>query len=175
MIEKTLSLEKYKQWTVGPTGFMGRTLLALQNQSSFQKCLLTKLCSCVILTFLNLKHLQFSQKEWSFGLKSLSRRSQQSQRSNRNRQVPGSLNCIYFLAIARIVEIKWKPACFSRCTKIPKRFRIFGSENFRIPFSTKNSVTWGVKWKKLNFRKSWGIYWISFENCTCIERSSRNV
>ena len=44
LIEKTLSLEKYKPWTVGPTGFMGRTLLALQNQSSFQKCLLMKLC-----------------------------------------------------------------------------------------------------------------------------------
>ena len=29
---------------MGPTGFMGRSLLALQNQSSFQKCLLTKLC-----------------------------------------------------------------------------------------------------------------------------------
>ena len=67
--------------------------------------------------------MQFSQKHWSFGLKSLSRRSQQSQRSNRNHQVPGSLNCIYFLAIARIVVIKWKPACFSRCTKIPKQFQ----------------------------------------------------
>ena len=44
LIEKTLSLEKYKQWTVWPTGSMGRTILALQNQSSFQKCLLTKLC-----------------------------------------------------------------------------------------------------------------------------------
>ena len=31
---------------------------------------------------------------------------QQSQRSNRNDQVPGSLNCIYFLAIARIVAIR---------------------------------------------------------------------
>ena len=37
--------------------------------------------------------------------------------------MPGSLNCIYFLAIARIVLIKWKPACFSRCTRIPKRFQ----------------------------------------------------
>ena len=44
LTEKTLSLEKYKQGTVRPTGFIGRTLLALQNQSSFQKCLLTKLC-----------------------------------------------------------------------------------------------------------------------------------
>ena len=35
-----------------------------------------------------------------------------------------------------------------------KFYRVFGSENFRIPFSTKNSLTWGVKWKKLNFRKS---------------------
>ena len=30
LIEKTLSLEKYKPWTMGPNGFMGRTLLALQ-------------------------------------------------------------------------------------------------------------------------------------------------
>ena len=31
---------------------------------------------------------------------------------------------------------------------------IFDSENFRFPFSTKNSLNWGVKWEKLNFRKS---------------------
>ena len=54
---------------------------------------------------------------------SLSRRSHQSQQPNWNHQGPGSLNCIYFLAIARIVVIKWKPACFSRCTKIPIRFQ----------------------------------------------------
>ena len=30
LIEKTLSLEKYKPWTMGPNGFMGTTLLALQ-------------------------------------------------------------------------------------------------------------------------------------------------
>ena len=30
LIEKTLSLEKYKPLTMGPNGFMGRTLLALQ-------------------------------------------------------------------------------------------------------------------------------------------------
>ena len=35
-----------------------------------------------------------------------------------------------------------------------KFYRVFGSENFRIPFSMKNSLTWGVKWKKLNFTKS---------------------
>ena len=38
LIEKTLSLEKYK-WTMGPNGFMGTTLLALQIYSSSQKCL----------------------------------------------------------------------------------------------------------------------------------------
>ena len=32
--------------------------------------------------------------------------------------------------------------------------RIFDSENFRFPFSTKNGQIWGVKWEKLNFRKS---------------------
>ena len=30
LIEKTLSLEKYKPSTMGPNGFMGTTLLALQ-------------------------------------------------------------------------------------------------------------------------------------------------
>ena len=30
LTEKMLSLEKYKPWTMGPNGFMGRTLLALQ-------------------------------------------------------------------------------------------------------------------------------------------------
>ena len=35
---------------------------------------------------------------------------------------------------------------------------ILESENFRFPFSTKNSVTWVVEYEKLNFRKSWGIY-----------------
>ena len=30
LIEKTLSLEKYKPWTMGPNGFMGTSLLALQ-------------------------------------------------------------------------------------------------------------------------------------------------
>ena len=32
--------------------------------------------------------------------------------------------------------------------------RIFESENFRFPFSVKNSLIRGVKCKKLNFRKS---------------------
>ena len=31
---------------------------------------------------------------------------------------------------------------------------IFESENFRFPFCTKNSLTWAVKCKELNFRKS---------------------
>ena len=43
---------------------------------------------------------------------------------------------------------------------------ILESENFRSPFSKKNSVRWVVKYGKLNFRKSQGIYQISFENCT---------
>ena len=30
LIEKALSLEKYKPWTMGPNGLIGRTLLALQ-------------------------------------------------------------------------------------------------------------------------------------------------
>ena len=30
LIEKALSLGKYKPWTMGPNGLMGRTLLALQ-------------------------------------------------------------------------------------------------------------------------------------------------
>ena len=54
---KTLSLEKYKQWMVRFTGFMGRTLLALQNQSSFQKCLLTELCKGYLNFPFNLKHI----------------------------------------------------------------------------------------------------------------------
>ena len=37
--------------------------------------------------------------------------------------MPGSLNCIYYLAIAKIVVIKWKPVCFSRRTKIPIRLQ----------------------------------------------------
>ena len=32
--------------------------------------------------------------------------------------------------------------------------QIFDSENFRFPFFTKNSLSWGVKCAKLNFRKS---------------------
>ena len=31
---------------------------------------------------------------------------------------------------------------------------IFESKNFRFPFGTKNSLTWAVKCKELNFRKS---------------------
>ena len=31
---------------------------------------------------------------------------------------------------------------------------IFESENVRFPFCTKNSLTWAVKSKELNFRKS---------------------
>ena len=48
---------------------------------------------------------------------------------------------------------------------------IFESENFGLPFFTKNNLTWRVKCEKLNFRKSQGIYQISLENCTRIERS----
>ena len=32
------------------------------------------------------------------------------------------------------------------------------SKTFRFLFSSKNSLTWGVKWEKLNFRKWQGIY-----------------
>ena len=35
--------------------------------------------------------------------------------------------------------------------------RILESEKFRFPFSTNINLTWGVKYEKLNFRKSWGI------------------
>ena len=35
-----------------------------------------------------------------------------------------------------------------------------------FPFSAKNSVIWGMKCEKLNFRKSQGIYQISFESCS---------
>ena len=38
------------------------------------------------------------------------------------------------------------------------RHRIFESDNFRFPFCTKNSLTWGLKRKKLILRKSQGIY-----------------
>ena len=30
---------------------------------------------------------------------------------------------------------------------------LFESENVRFPFSVKHSLTWGVKYEKLNFRK----------------------
>ena len=33
-------------------------------------------------------------------------------------------------------------------------YHIFESENFRFHFSTKISLTWGVKCEKLSFRKS---------------------
>ena len=32
--------------------------------------------------------------------------------------------------------------------------QIFESENFKFPFSTKNSLTWGVKCERLNFRRN---------------------
>ena len=41
--------------------------------------------------------------------------------------------------------------------------RSFESENFRFPFSTKNRLTWRLKCEKLNFRKSQGIYQISYK------------
>ena len=37
-------------------------------------------------------------------------------------------------------------------------YHILESENFRFPFSKKNGVTWIVKYEKLNFGKSQGIY-----------------
>ena len=33
-------------------------------------------------------------------------------------------------------------------------YRISKCENFRFPFSTKNRLTWVLKYDKLNFRKS---------------------
>ena len=41
-------------------------------------------------------------------------------------------------------------------------------------FSSKNSLTLGAKCEKLNFRRSQGIHYMSFENCTSMEQSSRN-
>ena len=43
---------------------------------------------------------------------------------------------------------------------------IFESENFSFPFFNEKRLTWGVNCEKLNFRKSNGIYYITFENCT---------
>ena len=37
LIEKTLPLEKYKPWTMGPNGFMGTTLLAFANLKFFSE------------------------------------------------------------------------------------------------------------------------------------------
>ena len=47
---------------MGPTGFMGRSLLALQNQSSFQKCLLTKLCKGYLNSIFALFYFVFEGK-----------------------------------------------------------------------------------------------------------------
>ena len=57
---------------------------------------------------------------------------------------------------------------FYECANFPDSSlnHIFESENFRFRFSTKNSITWGVKCDKLSFRKSLEIYERSFENCT---------
>ena len=35
--------------------------------------------------------------------------------------------------------------------------RIFQSENFSFSLSSENSLTWGVKYEKLYFRKSWNL------------------
>ena len=43
---------------------------------------------------------------------------------------------------------------------------IFESENLKFPFSTKNILTWEVKYVKNKFQKIVGIYKISFENYT---------
>ena len=32
--------------------------------------------------------------------------------------------------------------------------QIFESENFRFSFPTKNNLTWGTKWERLNFRRN---------------------
>ena len=43
-----------------------------------------------------------------------------------------------------------------------------------FPFCMKNSLTWGEKCEKLDFRKSQKINYIRFKNCTWMECSSRN-
>ena len=97
-----------------------------------------------------------------FRLMSLSRRSQQSQRSNRNHQVPGSLNCIYFLETARIVVIKWKPACSSWCTKIPVRFQFClidpAGNNTKSETGISPIRSW--RWcRKTRFEASRVVFW----------------
>ena len=47
---------------------------------------------------------------------------------------------------------------------------IFESEKFRIPFSTKNILTWGSEMQKIKLKKMVG----NIENCTRTKRSSRN-
>ena len=54
---------------------------------------------------------------------------------------------------------------------------ILEAKNFRFScglFCTKNSLTWGEKCEKLDFRKSQKINYIRFKNCTWMECSSRN-
>ena len=46
------------------------------------------------------------------------------------------------------------------------------SENFRLPFSTKNSVTWEVKREKLTSENRRELF-RSFENCTRIRGTQR--
>ena len=50
-------------------------------------------------------------------------------------------------AIERFRKVKTARSCFSL-------HHIFESEKFKFPFSTKISLTWGVKCEKLNLRKS---------------------
>ena len=57
---------------------------------------------------------------------------------------------------------------------IPLSITFFNPKILGFLFPTKNSLTWDAKCEKSNFRKSQGIYQISFENCTGMERSSRN-
>ena len=54
-------------------------------------------------------------------------------------------------------------------------YHIFESENFRFPFFYEIYPDFGSKMWNLNFRKSKGFNEISFENCTWMERSPRNV
>ena len=67
--------------------------------------------------------------------------------------------CIYFRKFQ--VHLKnLRKLDFSDCSVR----RILESENLRFPFSAKNNVNWVVKHEELKFRKSQGIYKISFEN-----------
>ena len=57
---------------------------------------------------------------------------------------------------------------------IPLSIKCLNPKLLGFLFFSRYNFNWGVKCEKLNFRKSWGIYLISFENRTRIEWSFRN-